>query len=243
MSRNFHRRKIFSSSRFIAVCCMLLCLGISSMSSVVAEEYHLSLPRIEAAHFEEIFDENGKAVRGSHGYENSQWLEEDDWDEEEMDTLEMAEGKLKFTIARPTYLPEGSHAGDIWISGYSKHDQYDSVEYRYSVNTDYGTRSFTFYQDCVGLEAYLKLETTDQIEQVEYEEKQYLCVNLKSETYNNISYSLYWLEEEFAFCVEAEAYTLNDFTTDDERQRFETYPYLDELLRIASSLTMTSDGV
>ena len=161
--------------------------------------------------------------------------------EEDMDTLEMAEEKLGFPIARPAYLPEGSYAGFITIEGYRETDRYDSVEFRYIMKLDWVTFWFTFYQNLVGTEATLLLETVNQIERVDYEGEIYLCVSRKSEEYKHNDISLHWLKDEFAYCIEISAFGPDEFETDTDRLYFENSPQLDEALRIAASLTFAEE--
>lgn len=230
----------------VFACCVALCL-VFSLRTAQAEDYSVSLPRIEAAHFDELIAGDGESIHSSYGYKNSQWMA---WlrvlasneivlatQDNEFDTLEMAEEKLVFPIARPAYLPDGFQLGNVRIQGYEQIDQYDNVKTHYARES--GRFSVGVHQDYVGSDAILELKTVAHIEAVEHDGQTYLCASHLQNHF--VEVTLYWLKGDFAFHLSVNGATDVKASTDEKEQYFKTNPYLDEALRIAASLSFMEE--
>ena len=66
-------KKIFYAGRIVIFYCAAFCICLAPGSAARAESYTLSLPRIEAAHFDEMIADDGESISASIGYINKQW--------------------------------------------------------------------------------------------------------------------------------------------------------------------------
>ncbi|MCL2812946.1 MAG: hypothetical protein FWD25_13800 [Clostridia bacterium] len=220
--------------KLFVACCLLFCWYFGFVSLIFAEGYTLSLPRIEATYCDETFSSPGGI---SYQYHNSQWPEWLDITELvnlnalpgriTIDTLEMAEEKLCFSMVRPTYLPEELQFRVVRVEGYESVGIYYSVLLYFGHLFDPPFIELRIIQDYVGPKATLELKTDHLIKPMEYEGQTYLCTIFEKENY--ASMTLHWLEDDFCFRVE--------FTNVTNI----TYPYLEEALRVAASLTFAEE--
>ena len=217
---------------------MPFCLCFVFFEPVRAESFTLSLPRIEATYFEELFSHDGEPIISSYHYHNSQWMILPKGALPEritVDTLAMAEEKLDFPMVRPTYLPEKSElVSASLLRGSDETGNYDAVRLHFEQDLRPNPITLWINQDYVGAEASLEIKTTDLLDQLEYEGQVYLCIISTHEFY--VSVNLHWLKDYFAFRVQ-----ISGVPNIDESRAILNHQYLEEALRVAASLTFAND--
>jgi beta-lactamase regulating signal transducer with metallopeptidase domain len=248
-------RKLSLASMVIAVAVVLVAVAAFATSAApvvpqeaqakqeaqdtqAAAEYHLSLPRIEATHHDELIAGDGQSITASLSYANGKIWGAKPSDEfvpltrsvADFDTLEEAEKELSFPLARPAYLPEGSAFLSARLSWFQEENADYEIGCFYRTPSDIG---ISVQQNDVGPEAVLMLQTVHRIEEVEYEGRTYLCDSRYYEKDGHFIETLYWLEGDFAFQVMVGGYPVGGDG--------ETHPYLETALRIAASMSLPEE--